>query len=242
MCILCCSDLCSAQHSLPYIKVGLMTVLYSFFFSLTGNFLSQISPDNPLREFHADRILLSTSAPHPPVASIVEPKYLNELVHGIGTPAKQTSSIDLAGLKYSVLSLLLYEPYANESSQICPFLAVQPQFECVHHQNRRLSSHSYSHESVILSYFWDSYFLSYGDLLFLGLTARVATAAVENRHRGSVHYITIGDSRLLTAAGLTRSPLYLLGDAASRRGLSQVGYVIPLNGRRPLNGHPPSFY
>ena len=47
------------------------------------------------------------------------------------------------------VSLLLYEPYANESSQICPFLAARPQFESVHHQNRRLSSHSYSHESVI---------------------------------------------------------------------------------------------
>ena len=53
------------------------------------------------------------------------------------------------------ISLLLYEPYANESSQICPFLAVRLQFESVHHQNRRLSSHSYSHEWVIFSYFWD---------------------------------------------------------------------------------------
>ena len=38
----------------------------------------------------------------------------------------------------------------------------------------------------------------------------------------------------------TRSPLYLIGDAASRRGLSRVGYFITLNG--PLNGHPPSLY
>ena len=59
-------------------------------------------------------------------------------------------------------------------------------------------------------------------------------------HCGSVHYITIGDSRLLTAAGLTRSPLYLIGDAASRCGLSRVGYFIPLSGRCPFNGHPPS--
>ena len=44
VCILCCSALCSAQHSLPYIRVGLMTVLYSLFFSLTGAFLSQITP------------------------------------------------------------------------------------------------------------------------------------------------------------------------------------------------------
>ena len=32
----------------------------------------------------------------------------------------------------------------------------------------------------------------------------------------------------------TRSPLYLIGNAASRRGLSRVGYFITLNG--PLNG------
>ena len=38
----------------------------------------------------------------------------------------------------------------------------------------------------------------------------------------------------------TRSPLYLIGAAASRRGLSRVGYFITLNG--PLNGHPPSYY
>ena len=74
-----------------------MTVLYSLFFSLTGTFLSQITPDNPLQEFHADHTLLSTSAPHPPVASIVEPNYLNVLVHGIGTPAKKTSSLYPAG-------------------------------------------------------------------------------------------------------------------------------------------------
>ena len=66
-------------------------------------------------------------------------------------------------------SVLLYESYANESSQICPFLAVRPQFESVHHQNRRLSSHSYSHESVIFSYFWDKYFVSYGEFAFFEL-------------------------------------------------------------------------
>ena len=93
-----------------------MTVLYSLFFSLTGTFLSQITPDNPLHEFRADRTLLSTSAPHPPVASIVELKYLNVLVHGIGTPAKQTSSLDPAGLKYSVFFLLIRSPFPSSTS------------------------------------------------------------------------------------------------------------------------------
>ena len=32
-------------------------------------------------------------------------------------------------------SLLLYEPYANVSSQICPFLALLPQFDSNHRVN-----------------------------------------------------------------------------------------------------------
>ena len=92
-----------------------MTVLYRLFFS-TGTFLSQITPDNPLHEFHADRTLLLTSSPHPPVASIVEPNYLNVLVHGIGTPAKQTSSLDPAGLKYSVFFVLIRSPFPSSTS------------------------------------------------------------------------------------------------------------------------------
>ena len=76
----------------------------------------------------------------------------------------------------------------------------------------------------------------------MSLTARGYVQPLTTEHCGSVHYITIGDSRLLTAAGLTRSPIYLIGDAASRCGLSRVGYFIPLNGRRPLNRHPPSIY
>ena len=89
--------------------------------------------------------------------------------------------------------------------------------------------------------FWINICLSYGEFAFLSLTARGYVQPLTTEHCGSVHYITIGDSRLLTAAGLTRSPLYLIGDAASRCGLSRVGYFIPLNGRRPLNGHPPSY-
>ena len=49
---------------------------------------------------------------------------------------------------------------------------------------------------------------------------------LKTKHCGSVHYIhyiKVGDSRLRTvasAAGLWgRSPLYLIGDTASRRGL-----------------------
>ena len=76
------------------------------------------------------------------------------------------------------LSLLLWQTYANES-----FLAVRPQFDSDHHQNRSLSSHSNSHESVI---FLDYYLLSYGEFAgFFSLHAcGYATAAVENNTAG----------------------------------------------------------
>ena len=94
-----------------------MTVLCNLFFILNGIFLSQITPDNPHQEFHAALIMLSKSTPHPPVASIVEIKYLNELVHGIGTPAKQMSSLDHAGLKYSLFFLLILSPIPSGASR-----------------------------------------------------------------------------------------------------------------------------
>ena len=61
--------------------------------------------------------MLSTSDPPPPVASIVDTKYLlNELVHGIGTPVKQTSSLDPAALKYSIFFLLILSQFSSITS------------------------------------------------------------------------------------------------------------------------------
>ena len=36
-------------------------------------------------------------------------------MHGIGTPAKQTSSLDPAGLKYSVFFLLIRSPFPSSN-------------------------------------------------------------------------------------------------------------------------------
>ena len=70
------------------------------------------------------------------------------------------------------------------------------------------------------------------------------TAAVENNTAGQsiiLRYGTAGCAQWpQLLGGGTWSPLYLIGDAASRRGLSRVGYFIPLNG--PLSGHPPSVF
>ena len=47
-----------------------------------------------------------------------------------------------------------HHKYATESSQICPFLDARTQFDSDHHPNRRLSSHSYSHESLMFLVFF----------------------------------------------------------------------------------------
>ena len=61
------------------------------------------------------------------------------------------------------------------------------------------------------------------------------------QHCGSVHYITIWDSRLCTVAsatGLRDTESIIFNRGRSVASLSRIGYFIPLNG--PLNGHPPS--
>ena len=71
------------------------------------------------------------------------------------------------------------------------------------------------------------------------MRAATAPAAVANKAKncGSVHYITIGDSRLRTVLGYgMRSPLYLIGDAASRRGLCTGRVFHPA--QRPVERAP----
>ena len=102
------------------------------------------------------------------------------------------------------ISLLLYETYANESSQICPILAARTQFDSDHHQHRRWSSHSYSHESVIFLVFVRLIFVKLRRVcVFQFKCMRLHYCSRWKQHCGSVHYITIGDSRLCTVASAT---------------------------------------
>ena len=58
---------------------------------------------------------------------------------------------------------------------------------------------------------------------------RLAAAAVENKHCGSVHYITIGDSRLRTAAsatGLWDAESFILNRGRSVASYNLTGRVI----------------
>ena len=135
-CYLLCTIRVFSSHCMTiprkafYVVIGsTIASVLNLLFSLTGTFLSQITPDNAIQEFHADHTLLSTSAPHPPVAYIVEPKYLNELVHGIGTPAKQNASL------VSILSSMVQHNCSVKASFHSDCIAIRTIFsntECDH--------------------------------------------------------------------------------------------------------------
>ena len=65
----------TAQHSAPYVIVGLITVLYTLSFSLIGTFLSHSTPVSCFNFIQASltRLLMSLSAP--PFESNIDPKY-----------------------------------------------------------------------------------------------------------------------------------------------------------------------
>ena len=57
----------------------------------------------------------------------------------------------------------------------CPFPAVRTQFDSDHHQNRRLSSHSYSHESVIFFVFFEIIFVKLRRVCVFSVEMHAAT-------------------------------------------------------------------
>ena len=98
------------------------------------------------------------------------------------------------------------------------------------HQNRRLCSRPHSHESVIVSNFWDSYFSSYGEFGEFSLRFTAAVSAVAQRSlsgrsavaqrslclqrkRLILHYTKIGDAgciRLHVCSTPSTSPSWTL--------------------------------
>ena len=66
------------QHAAPYVIVGLVIVLYIVCYSLTGTFLSYMTPVTSLHLFHASRIRFLQYVVVPPSASSnIDPRYLN---------------------------------------------------------------------------------------------------------------------------------------------------------------------
>ena len=141
----------------------------------------------------------------------------------------------------AVISLLLYEPYANESSQICPFIAVRPQFESVHHQNRRSSSHSYSHESVIFLVFLEIIFFKLRQVCVFEFNCTRLRAAVDN---GALWFSSLYYDRgqQVAHSGRPHAESIIFNRGRSVAMWTFTGRVFhPAQQRRPLNGHPPSY-
>ena len=87
-CNLFSSFFLTAQHSAPYVIVGLITVLYTLSFSLMGTFLSHSTPVSCFHFIQASltRLLMSLSAP--PFESKIDPKYLNVVtVFSLSSPS-----------------------------------------------------------------------------------------------------------------------------------------------------------
>ena len=76
-CNLFSSFFLTAQHSAPYVIVGLITVLYTLSFSLMGTFLSQSTPVSCFHFIQASLTWLLVSLSAPPFESNIDPKYLN---------------------------------------------------------------------------------------------------------------------------------------------------------------------
>ena len=67
----------TATVSIPYTIAGLTSELYTFFFTLSGNLLSQITHNTLLHPFHPACTLFFTFLSQPPLSCTVDPKYLN---------------------------------------------------------------------------------------------------------------------------------------------------------------------
>ena len=101
------------QHSTPYVIVGFITVLYIYILclSLTGIFLSQMTPVISLHLFQASRTLFLQSVVEPPSASNIDPRYLKVVTLLISSsPSLTLLSWHEDGGRYSVLLLLTRSP------------------------------------------------------------------------------------------------------------------------------------
>ena len=78
----------TAQHSAPYVIVGLITVLYTLSFSLMGTFLSHSTPVSCFHFTQASLTWLLMSLSAPPFESNIDPKYLNVVtVFSLSSPS-----------------------------------------------------------------------------------------------------------------------------------------------------------
>ena len=107
----------TATVSSPYTIAGLTTELYTFFFTLAGNVLSQITPDTFHHPFHPACTLFFISLSQPPFSCTVLPKYLNSFTFGTFVSSIFTvlSSFPTFMHRYSVFDLLTFIPLLSNA-------------------------------------------------------------------------------------------------------------------------------
>ena len=107
----------TAIISSPYTVAGLTTELCTFPFTLTGNLLSQITPDTFFHPFHPACTLLFTSLSQLLLSCTVDPKYLNFFTLGtfVSFIFTVSSSFSLFTHRYSVFDLLTFIPVPSNA-------------------------------------------------------------------------------------------------------------------------------
>ena len=110
--------------SSPYTISGFITELYTFSFTLSGNLLSQITPDTFLHPFHPACTLFFTSLSQPPLSCTVDPKYFNSFSLGTFLSSIFTVSLSFPPFMhgYSFFDLFTFIPLlSNASSRMLVF-------------------------------------------------------------------------------------------------------------------------
>ena len=99
-----------AQHSLPYVRAGLIMVSYIFALSLRGIFPSYKTPVNFLQLDHAACTRRSTSLSMVPSLSIIDPRYLKWSTFFSSSPFSSSGSGFSLFDRCSVFATLIFRP------------------------------------------------------------------------------------------------------------------------------------
>ena len=107
----------TAIVSIPYTIAGLTTELYTFPFTLAGNFLSQITHDTFLHPFHSACTLFFTFLSQPPISCTVDPKYLNSFALDNFVSSIFTASLSFPPFmdRYLVFNLFTFIPLLSNA-------------------------------------------------------------------------------------------------------------------------------
>ena len=127
-CIILSKNFANLYSGVFIIETTGTTELYTFPFTLSGNLLSQITPDTLLHSFHPACTLFFTFLSQSPLSCTVDPKYLNFFTLGTFVSSIFTVSLSfpLFMHRYLVFDLLTFIPLLSnayfQDSNLCSIL------------------------------------------------------------------------------------------------------------------------